>query len=88
MFNLNIKQTTNPSPDNVFNISQTTLNKLGPFTLNGVTVSDIHFVEVGDGWYNGNKWKNPEGHTSTLKIRADFKFDPVLPLSRNPQPGR
>ena len=53
MFNLNIQQTTNPSPDNVFNISQATLNNLGPFTLNGVTVSDIHFVEYGDGWYDG-----------------------------------
>jgi hypothetical protein len=73
VFNLNIQQTTNPSPDNVFNISQLTLNNLGPFTLNGVTVSDIHFVEYGDGWYDGNKWVNPEGGTSVLKIVADFK---------------
>jgi len=56
VFNLNIQQTTNPSPDNVFNISQALLNNLGPFTLNGVTVSDIHFVEYGDGWYDGSKW--------------------------------
>ena len=34
LFNLNIQQTTNPSPDNVFNISQATLNNLGSFTLN------------------------------------------------------
>jgi len=73
LFNLNIQQTTNPAPDNVFNISQTLLNNLGPFTLNGVTVSDIHFVEYGDGWYDGSKWTNPEGGTSTLKIVADFK---------------
>ena len=73
VFNLNIQQTTNPAPDNVFNISQTLLNNLGPFTLNGVTVSDIHFVEYGDGWYDGSKWVNPEGGTSTLKIVADFK---------------
>jgi hypothetical protein len=32
LLNLNIQQTTNPSPDNVFSISQTTLNNLGPFT--------------------------------------------------------
>jgi hypothetical protein len=54
VFNLNIQQTTNPAPDNVFNISQTTLNNLGPLTFNGVTVSDVHFVDVGDGWYGGN----------------------------------
>jgi hypothetical protein len=72
VFNLNIRQTTNPSADKIFNISQTTLNNLGPFTLNGVTVSDIHFVEVGDGWFNGSTWINPECGTSTLEIRADF----------------
>jgi hypothetical protein len=73
LLNLNIQQTTNPSPDNVFSISQTTLNNLGPFTLNGVEVSDIHFVVYGDGSYDGNKWTNPENGTSTLKIVADFK---------------
>jgi hypothetical protein len=79
VFNLNITQPTNPTPDNVFNISQTTLNNLGPFTLNGVTVSDIHFAEYGDGWYNGSKWTNPEGGTSTLKILADFTFATSVP---------
>jgi hypothetical protein len=70
VFNLNIQQTTNPAPDNV-----------GPFTLNGVTVSDIHFVEYGDGWYDGSKWVNPEGGTSTLKIVADFTAAPAVPES-------
>ena len=79
VFNLNIQQTTNPAPDNVFNISQTLLNNLGPFTLNGVTVSDIHFVEYGDGWYDGSKWTNPEGGTSTLKIVADFTSPVAAP---------
>jgi hypothetical protein len=79
IFNLNIQQTTNPAPDNVFNISQALLNNLGPFTLNGVTVSDIHFVEYGDGWYDGSKWTNPEGKTSTLKILADFTFATAAP---------
>ena len=79
LFNLNIQQTTNPAPDNVFNISQTLLNNLGPFTLNGVTVSDIHFVEYGDGWYDGSKWTNPEGGTSTLKIVADFTSPVAAP---------
>jgi hypothetical protein len=79
LFKLEITQPTNPTPDNVFNITQTTLDKLGPFSLNGVTVSDIHFAEYGDGWYNGSKWTNPEYGTSTLKILADFTFDPVCP---------
>ncbi|KRR01971.1 hypothetical protein CQ12_14960 [Bradyrhizobium jicamae] len=85
-FSLNIQQTTNPSPDNVFNISQTLLNNLGPFTLNGVTVSDIHFAEYGDGWYDKNtgKWTNPEGKTSTLKILADFTFETAPPV---PEPS-
>jgi hypothetical protein len=79
VFNLNIQQTTNPSPDNVFNITQATLNNLGPFVLNGVKVSDIHFVEYGDGWYDGTKWVNPEGGTSTLKIVADFTAVAAVP---------
>jgi hypothetical protein len=83
LLNLNIQQTTNPSPDNVFSISQTTLNNLGPFTLNGVEVSDIHFVVYGDGSYDGNKWTNPENGTSTLKIVADFKDVIAAP----PDPG-
>ncbi|WP_247521354.1 choice-of-anchor K domain-containing protein [Bradyrhizobium sp. 190] len=81
VFDLNIQQTTNPSPDNVFNISQSLLKNLGPFTLDGVTVKDIHFVEYGDGWYDkySGKWTNPEGGTSTLKIVADFKVGPAIP---------
>ena len=81
VFNLNIQQTTNPSPDNVFNVSQTLLNNLGPFTLDGVTVKDIHFVEYGDGSYDkySGKWTNPEGGTSMLKIVADFKVGPAIP---------
>ena len=46
MLKLQITQPTNPTPDNVFDVSQTRLDKPGPFTLNGVTVSDIHFVEI------------------------------------------
>ena len=84
VFNLNIQQTTNPSPDNVFSISQALLNDLS-FTLNGVTVSDIHFVEYGDGWYDGSKWTNPEGGTSTLKIVADFNA--VIAAPPVPEPS-
>jgi hypothetical protein len=82
LLNPNIQQTTNPSPDNVFSISQTTLT-----TLNGVEVSDIHFVVYGDGSYDGNKWTNPENGTSTLKIVADFKDVIAAPRSRNRRPG-
>jgi hypothetical protein len=71
-FDLNIQQPTNPTGDKIFNLTQATLNGLGPFSLNGVTVSDIKFHEVGDGSYDGTKWKNPEGGTSHLYITADF----------------
>ena len=76
VFNLNIQQTTNPSPDNVFNISQALLNNLGPFTLNGVTVSDIHFVEYGDGWYDGSKWTNPGDDDPRLRRRRLHGLSP------------
>jgi hypothetical protein len=76
------------APAAPFSISQTTLNNLGPFTLNGVEVSDIHFVVYGDGSYDGNKWTNPENGTSTLKIVADFKDVIAAPRSRNRRPGR
>jgi PEP-CTERM motif-containing protein len=85
LFNLNILQTTNPSPDKVLGISQTTLSNLGSFVLNGVEISDIHFVEYGDGWYDGSKWTNPEGGTSTLKIVADFKS--VIAAPPVPEPS-
>jgi PEP-CTERM motif len=73
VFHLHITQPTNPPGDNVFNMSNAVLLNLGPFTLNGITVSDLHFGEVGPGDYiNGSTWTNPEGHTSTLNIYADF----------------
>jgi hypothetical protein len=84
LFKLEIKQPTNPTPDFVFDISNTTLKKLGPFKLDGVTISNIHFEEVGDGEYNGSTWKNPEGKTSTLNIMADFTFDTAPPV---PEPS-
>ncbi|OJY36426.1 MAG: hypothetical protein BGP06_20545 [Rhizobiales bacterium 65-9] len=71
-FTLNIKQPTNPAPDSVFNISNATLAGLGPFTLAGVTVSDIRFSLGGLGSYDGSTWKNPEHGVSTLYITADF----------------
>jgi hypothetical protein len=72
VFNLNITQPTNPPGDNVFNISNALLQGLGPFTLSGVTISDLRFSEVGPGSYNGTTWSNPEGGTSVLYITADF----------------
>src|SRR5262249_14255337 len=73
-FALTITQPTNPPGDNVFNISNATLANLGPFSLNGITVSDIHFVLAsGDnGTYNGSTWTNPENNRSVLQIVGDF----------------
>lgn len=72
VFNLNITQPTNPPGDNIFNISNALLQGLGPFTLAGVTISDLKFSEAGPGSYNGTTWSNPEGGTSILYITADF----------------
>jgi hypothetical protein len=73
VFNLNITQPINPAPDNVFNISNALLANLGPFTLAGVTVSDIKFSLFSlAGSYDGNHWQNPENSTSVLRLTADF----------------
>jgi hypothetical protein len=73
-FALDITQPTNPPGDNVAGISNVTLANLGPFSLNGITVSDIKFqlAAGSDGSYNGSTWSDPENDTSTLLITADF----------------
>ncbi len=74
VFHLEIKQPTNPPGDKLFSISNATLQSLGPFTLNGITISDLHFELASpylDG-YNGVNWSNEEYHTSTLNIVGDF----------------
>ena len=73
-FALNLEQTPNPTGDEVLNMSGTTLAGLGPFTLNGVTMSNLHFVLANStsGSYSGSTWKDPEGATSKLLIEADF----------------
>lgn len=82
IFNLRITQPTNPTPDYVFNLSNATLGGLGPFTLAGVTVSDIHFGLINPlGSYNGSTWTNPENTISRLGIYADFTATSV------PEPG-
>jgi hypothetical protein len=82
LLNPNIQQTTNPS---LTTCSASARQR--STTLNGVEVSDIHFVVYGDGSYDGNKWTNPENGTSTLKIVADFKDVIAAPRSRNRRPG-
>jgi hypothetical protein len=74
IFGLNIQQPTNPPGDSVFNLTQFTAANFGPFNLNGVTVSNIHFAEVGPGNYNSatGAWTNPENQVSNLYIYADF----------------
>jgi hypothetical protein len=75
-FVLNITQPTNPPGDNVADLSDLTLSALGPFTLDGVTISDIHFATSPGSHSNYNSstglWSNPEGDTSDLLIEADF----------------
>ena len=73
-FGFNIQQTNNsnnPAGDKV-KFTSGALTNLGPFTLNGVTVSDFQFSVLGSGNYAGGTWYNPEGGTSTLQITADF----------------
>jgi hypothetical protein len=74
LFKLEILQPTNPAGDITLNLTQATLNLLGPFNLNGIIVSDLKFSEVGPGSYDVNtgKWYNPENGTSHLFITADF----------------
>jgi hypothetical protein len=75
-FTLNIQQPTNPPGDTVSSLSALVLSGLGPFTLNGVTMSDIHFATSpgSHSTYNSSTgtWYNPEGDTSNLLIEADF----------------
>jgi PEP-CTERM motif len=73
-FSLNIRQPTNPLDDKVFSLNDSVLASMGPFTVNGLTVSDIHFRlrDNDPGSYNGSTWINKEGATSTLYITADF----------------
>lgn len=75
---IRIQQPTNPPGDSVMNLSLTALNDgFGPFTLAGITVSDIKF-SLGSGsglsTYNSTtgRWFNPESNTARLLITADF----------------
>jgi hypothetical protein len=80
LFNLNIQQRTNSAGDIVFDLTDTTLHGLGPFSLNGVTVSGFSFALGSGGSYNAatGEWDNPDppgdpgSRTSTLLITADF----------------
>jgi hypothetical protein len=74
IFDLDILQPTNPPGDVVLDLKNSTLASLGPFNLNGVTVSNLQFSETGDGTYNTTtgEWDNPEGGTSHLYITASF----------------
>jgi hypothetical protein len=81
-FNLNIQQITNNAGDLVFNLLQSTLNGLGPFNVDGVTVSDIKFQLANgtNGTYNPatGLWTNPDpannngSVSSVMYITADF----------------
>lgn len=72
LFTLNITQPTNPPGDNALFIGGSLAALGSSINLNGVTISDIHFREVGSGAFVGSNWSNPEGGTSQLQIVADF----------------
>ena len=74
LFALNIQQPTNPPGDIVTGLTISTLGGLGPFNLNGVTISDLNFSEIGGGTYNTvtHHWDNPEELDVHLYITADF----------------
>ena len=75
---IRIQQPTNPPGDSVMNLTLTALNTgFGPFTLSGITVSDIKFAlgsGSGGSTYNSTTgaWFNPESNTARLLITADF----------------
>jgi hypothetical protein len=81
-FVVNLQQTVNSAGDLIFNLSNATLQGLGPFTLNGVAVSDLHFglASGTSGTYNAltGAWTNPDpsnqfgSFTSQLNVYADF----------------
>jgi hypothetical protein len=85
LFSLTFDQPVNPTADNIFNISNATLQGLS-FTLAGVTVSDLHFrlnpADTAGGFYNGSTWVNNEEHVSRLQIVADF-----TEVTTNPNEG-
>jgi hypothetical protein len=77
LFSLLIQQPTNPPGDVISGLTIAAQPiGLGPFTLNGITVSDIHFsllAPVASGeTFTGGVWDNPEGNTSQLVLTADF----------------
>jgi hypothetical protein len=70
-----IENTPNPLGDFI------TLDDLSGlvFNLPGVTVSNLRYVREGSGSLNGLTWSNPEDHTSTLYVVADFSAPASVP---------
>ena len=83
-FVLNVSQPTNPPGDSITNMNIGIPN-IGPFALAGVTISNIRWVLVSGGTgpnastFNSatGAWFNPENHTATLRLVADFTATPV-----------
>lgn len=89
-FTLNIQQTPNPAGDLIFNLSNSVLAGLGPFT--GLSVTDLHFglapgskgayyTTAGAG-HSAGEWTNPDPSSpyksivSTLNIYANIALAP------------
>lgn len=81
-FTLNIQQRTNSAGDIIFSLLQSTLDAIGPLTVNGVTISDFefHLANGTNGTYDPltGRWDNPDpsnnngSRTSVMYITADF----------------
>ena len=75
VFSLVITQPTNP-PGDVTKGLPVLATGLGPFTFDGITISDFKFsllspVSSGETFVNG-VWDNPENNVSELVLTADF----------------
>jgi hypothetical protein len=75
VFNLTISNPTNPTGDNISGLTMADLANLS-FTLGGVVVSDLKYLEAGPGSFVSNVWYNGEGNTTRMYITADFTAVP------------
>ena len=77
---INVQQPTNPPGDSLTSMN-VGLPNIGPFVLNGMTVSNIRWELIGGGGSTFNSltgaWYNPEDNSSTLRLVADFQATPV-----------
>lgn len=83
VFNLNILQPTNPSPDSISGLAIGGLP--GTISLAGVSVSNFNWVVSSGGTYASGIWTNPEGNRSYLNLMATFQA--TTPRQQVPEPA-